>query len=174
MTAVASDAAGNRTVSRLVVVTVANAGAPPPPPPPPSSTLIVPDQFATVQAAIDAAGDGDTVLVRPGTYAGGLVIAGKRITLESEYRRTGDAGLIDRTVLTGGSPVVSIASSAVGVIVDGLTFKSGGKQVRRAVIACRPQQPVRGQRQRRDVVRAHRRHRVRQHLPEYARRLHRR
>ena len=129
LTAVASDAAGNRTVSRLVVVTVGNAGAPPPPPPPPSSTLIVPDQFATVQAAIDAAGDGDTVLVRPGTYAGGLVIAGKRITLESEYRRTGDAGLIDRTVLTGGSPVVSIASSAVGVIVDGLTLKSGGKQV---------------------------------------------
>lgn len=128
LTAVASDAAGNRTASAPIMVTVANAGAPPPPPPP-SGTLVVPDQFATVQAAINSAGNGDTVLIRPGTYAGGLVISGKRITLESEYRRTGDPARIERTILSGGSPVVVIGASAVGVVVDGLTFKGGGKQV---------------------------------------------
>ena len=36
-------------------------------------TLLVPDQYATIQAAVDAAMDGDTIRVGPGTYAGALV-----------------------------------------------------------------------------------------------------
>ena len=100
-------------------------------PPPPSGTLVVPDQFPTIQAAIDAAGDGDTVLVRPGTYPGGLLISGKRITLESESRSTGDPARVDRTILSGGRPILDIEVSAVGVVIDGLTFTDG----RYAVVA---------------------------------------
>ena len=48
---------------------------------------------------MDAAGDGDIVLVGPGTYAGGIVISGKSITLASGYHTTGDASLIESTVI---------------------------------------------------------------------------
>ena len=103
----------------------------------------MPDQFTTIQAAIDAAGDGDTVLVRPGTYPGGLLISGKRITLASKSPSTGDPARIDSTIISGGSPILNIEVSAVGVVIDGFTFTDG----RYAVVAHgnssnRPQQSI--------------------------------
>ena len=45
-----------------------------------SKTLVVPDDYASVQEAVDHAADGDTVLVKRGTYNGSVVID-KRISL---------------------------------------------------------------------------------------------
>ncbi|MCP5146377.1 MAG: right-handed parallel beta-helix repeat-containing protein, partial [Gammaproteobacteria bacterium] len=43
----------------------------------------VPEEYATIQAAIDSAVNGDTVLVAPGDYDGGINFAGKGIYLKS-------------------------------------------------------------------------------------------
>ncbi|MGA3114732.1 MAG: IPT/TIG domain-containing protein [Syntrophobacteraceae bacterium] len=48
-----------------------------------AATINVPDDYATIQAAIDAANDGDTVLVAPGTYVECIEILGKGITVAS-------------------------------------------------------------------------------------------
>jgi parallel beta-helix repeat protein len=95
-----------------------------------SSVRRVPQDYSTIQAAINAAQDGDTVLVSRGTYAGGLVISGKTITLASKYVDTGDPNDIAQTIIGGGNPILTIQSSAgAGTTVQGLTFLNGGHQL---------------------------------------------
>lgn len=52
------------------------------------TTIYVPDDFATIQEAVDVAHDGDTVIVRDGTYAGpgnkDIVMIDKSLLLRSE------------------------------------------------------------------------------------------
>jgi hypothetical protein len=124
--AVATDAAGNQTTSAPLTVTIDNGGSePPPPPPPPSGTIRVPQDYATIQKAVDAAGDGDTILVGPGTYFGGIVISGKSITLASLYQVTGDPSLVDQTIIKGGSPGIHIDDSAPNTTIAGFHFVGG-------------------------------------------------
>lgn len=56
--------------------------------------IIVPDDAPTIQAAADAANSGDTVEVRPGTYAEGIRVKGKSLSF---------VGLGGRPVLMPGS-----------------------------------------------------------------------
>jgi len=130
LTAVAKDAAGNETIAAPVTVTIDNGSSEPPaPPPPPSGTIRVPEDFATIQQAVNAAGNGDTIVVGPGTYAGGIEISGKSITLTSRYHIAGDSSLVDQTIIKGGSPGISVDQTAPSTTIAGFHFVGGEKSV---------------------------------------------
>ncbi|MDO8540031.1 MAG: right-handed parallel beta-helix repeat-containing protein [Opitutaceae bacterium] len=69
-----------------------------------AATIRVPRDQPAIQAAIDAAQNGDTVLVAPGTYKESLKLAGKNITLGSHFLTSNDPRHIDETVLDVSGP----------------------------------------------------------------------
>src|SRR5262249_7245436 len=76
--------------------------------------------FSTLQAAIDAAHDGDTIRIGPGTFAGGLTI--------DKSLELGGAGA-GKTVIAGGGPVITIgsfeANNDITVAIDRVTVTGG-------------------------------------------------
>jgi hypothetical protein len=79
-----------------------------------------PGCFSTLQAAIDAAHDRDTIHIAPGTFAGG-------VTIEKSVRLVG-AGA-GSTIIRGGDSVLTIgafgAASEPTVSIDGVTITGG-------------------------------------------------
>ncbi|NQU04466.1 MAG: T9SS type A sorting domain-containing protein [Calditrichaeota bacterium] len=66
-----------------------------------SDIINVPDDFETIQAAIDTSEAGDTVLVQPGEYVENINFDGKAITVASLILTTGDEAYIDSTIIDG-------------------------------------------------------------------------
>jgi len=92
------------TVIALMLVGLARA----------ATTIHVPADQPTIQAAISAAQNGDTILVSPGTYAENIDFIGKAITVKS----------------TNGAKVTIIDAHQVG---PAATFKSG--EIRASVLS---------------------------------------
>ncbi len=87
-----------------------------------AAVLYVPQQYTTIQAAVNAAVNGDTVFIAPGVYYENIQIRGKGITVASLYLTTHDTANIDATVINGSQPVHSDTSSCV--IIRGSSLAS--------------------------------------------------
>lgn len=90
-----------------------------------STTLCVgqrPGCYSSLQPAFDAAADGDTIRIDPGTYAGG-------VTLDKSVRVVGSGA--KRTIISGGGPVLTIGvigaadADNLKVSISGVTITGG-------------------------------------------------
>ena len=86
-----------------------------------ASTIYVPDDYATIQGAIDASVNGDTVIVRPGMYVENIDFVGKAITVKS------DQGAVVTSIdgNQAGSVVTFQSSEDADSVLDGFTLTNG-------------------------------------------------
>ncbi len=105
-----------------------------------SRTLIVSldgsQNYTRIQSAVDAASNGDTVLVYPGTYYENIVINDKFITLASLNYITGEEQYIHSTILDGnfsGSVIwmeLRTAPQPADAVIQGFTIIHGSGYIR--------------------------------------------
>jgi parallel beta-helix repeat protein len=80
-------------------------------------TIDVPNDYVSIQGAINSAYDGDTIFVRNGTYCENVVI-NKTLTLVGENPQT--------AIIDGGGAGTVLSIMADGVNVSGFTIQNGG------------------------------------------------
>jgi hypothetical protein len=98
-----------------------------------AQTLHVPADYPTIQSAVFAAQEGDTVLVSPGIYYENVQLQGRDIVLTSRFRIDQDAALIEQTVIDGSQPVHPDTGSCLliwkhetaATVIEGFTLRGG-------------------------------------------------
>ncbi|MEQ9147000.1 MAG: hypothetical protein RLP13_01910 [Cytophagales bacterium] len=95
--------------------------------------LLVPQNFSTIQLAIDSAVSGDTVLVDNGLYYENITISSKDILLTSNYLFTSNFADIHNTIIDGSNPSNPDTASVLRIIngcgsnmiFQGFTLRAG-------------------------------------------------
>ncbi len=87
-----------------------------------ATLIIVPDQAPTIQVAIIAATNGDSILVRAGTYAESLTLSGKNVTIfgDPAAGATTISGLDSYRIMDVSGPAVTTAT-----VFEDMTFRRG-------------------------------------------------
>jgi parallel beta-helix repeat protein len=88
-----------------------------------ADAIVVPGDYATIQAAIDAASAGQTIVVLPGTYTESLEVQGKDITIQSVDPT--DPATVAATVLRGrdaGKATINFGGGATATLA-GFTIR---------------------------------------------------
>jgi len=81
-----------------------------------ANIIRVPADQSTIQAGINKASNGDTIVVYPGTYFENIIFRGKNIVLTSRFYESKDINYIKTTVINGSQPVHADTSSCVLII----------------------------------------------------------
>ncbi|WP_172841732.1 beta strand repeat-containing protein [Bradyrhizobium lablabi] len=71
-------------------------------------------QYATIQAAVNAASNGDTILIAPGSYTENVAIVGKALSLEGFGGTTLHGSITETGTLNGALTIDGIAIDATG------------------------------------------------------------
>jgi hypothetical protein len=95
---------------------------------------LVPQEYSTIQEAIDSSTHGDTILVSDGTYVENIRFHGKAIIVASLYLVDGDTSHIEQTIIDGSNPSHPDSASVVYFIdgedttsvLCGFTIRGGG------------------------------------------------
>jgi hypothetical protein len=95
----------------------------------PPVTVYVPDDYATIQAAVDAVSAGSTIIVRDGTYTGAgnkdVTLGERSVTLQSENGP--NACIIDCENNGRGFNIDMTWNNAGEVVLDGFTIINGNR-----------------------------------------------
>jgi hypothetical protein len=97
----------------------------------PALVLNVPSSYPTIQAGINAATSGDTVLAAPATYYENINFRGKNIVVASNYLLSGSPGAIDSTIINGGNSFTDTGSCVLIVSGEDSTAKLEGFTITR-------------------------------------------
>lgn len=93
-----------------------------------AETIYVPEDFSSIQDAIDITLDGDSILVSPGFYPEAINYNGKAITISSLYLIENDSLLIGSTIIdaqNNGSVVTFSNGESLSSILQGFTLQNG-------------------------------------------------
>ena len=93
-----------------------------------ASVINIPADFPNIQAGINIAVDGDTVLVQPGNYIENINFNGKNIVVGSLFLITHDTAYISQTIIDGnenGSVVTFNSGEELSSKITGFTITNG-------------------------------------------------
>ena len=100
----------------------------------------VPGDFPTIQQAIDAADNADTVLVQPGMYVENINFLGKDIVVGSLFLTTEDTAYVSQTIIDGdqnGTSVVTFeGEESQDAVLTGFTITNGNSSTSGGGIMC--------------------------------------